>query len=891
MQKSMLAAAFLLPLLVLIPFSAYAQTKSPPITELHVSGMTISDDGMAVYVVDGTGITRLALSSAFDITSATEQSRQAIPSSTIFSIQAVAISNDGSRIFIGNNVFSGPEVVQVPVMADRSISTPNNPPSCCDFRSSGMTISRDGMWLLVGGDGNGLRSYQLGTPFDISTGVTQNSTSTQPRSFTGMSISNDGMSLFTLSGSSVNQYALSTPYVASSINITPVDTFQIEISGFSGRDMDFSSDGMNMYVLDTNNDEVVHQYPLTAAFTLPGATSDTTPPTVTISSEQVDDGGVTDEDTITLIATFDEAITGSTFTPSDVTVTGDSDHDVDRVQRLSDLRYEIDIAHDDEDPNIAVSIAANKFADLNGNTNTAASNTFRYGFQFDLPADTTPPTVTITASDGTNDLANGATTSASLITFTVQFSADVTGFEDTDIVLSGTADGGNPRIVLGTFTPVNAAQYTFNVIRGFSDGTILVSIGAGAASSVSGSIESLAATPFTVTIGTDNTPPTVTISSDQVNEGEVTNIDPITLIATFDEAIDATTFTTSDVTVDGDAPHTVLSIRPQGPSVFHILIEHDDDDINIDVFIASGMFDDLNGNTNTAASNTFEYGFQINLPPADTTPPTVTISSEQVDDGGVTDADPLTLIATFDEPIDISTFRPSDIIAAGDATHSVLTPIRAVSELRYEIDIEHDDEDPNIAVSIAANMFDDLNGNTNTAPSNTFQYGFQFVLPPVDTTPPTIILPIIPAQHAVNEAISLQFGLVSGVAADYTLAGAPASAAITSGGAFTWTPAATGNFEFDVVATSTGGTDIEPVTLRIVNTVRPFTLNNTLVSDQIFENTTVVNPTSVDFSKNGTLMFVTELDDGDITQYSTSGTPFDLETRLATSTAPLCAAP
>ena len=352
--------------------------------------------------------------------------------------------------------------------------------------------------------------------------------------------------------------------------------------------------------------------------------ADTTSPTVTLSSEQVDEGGVTDEDTITFIAEFNEPINAATFTRSDVTVTGDSAHEVDRVQLLSELRYEIDIGHGDEDPNIAVSIASGKFDDLNGNTNTAASNTFRYGFQFDLPP-------------------------------------------------------------------------------------------------------------------ADTTPPTVTISSDQVNEGEVTNIDPITLIATFDEAIDATTFRPSDVTVDGDAPHAVLSITPQSPSVYHILIEHDDDDINIDVFIASGKFDDLNGNTNTAASNTFQYGFQINLPPVDTTPPTVTISSDDVDAGGITDEDTIMLIATFDEAIDATTFTPSDVTVTGDATHDV-DLIQRQSDLRYAITITHGDEDPNIAVSIATNRFDDLNGNTNTAPSNTFQYGFQFDLPPADTTPPTVTI-------------------------------------------------------------------------------------------------------------------------------------------------------
>ena len=307
MQKSMVAA-FLLPLLVLIPVSAYAQAQSPPLGENFPSGMTISDDGTEVYVVDNTGIIRLDLSSAFDITSATVHPRQPFTSATTFSVQAVAISNDGNRIFLGTSTFSAPEVVQVPVMADRSIATPSNPPNCCEFRTSGMTISRDGMWLITGGDGNGIASYELSTAFDISSGVTQNSTSAQPASFSGASISNDGTSLFTINAATVRQYALSTPYVVSSINTTPVDTFDIGISGFIARDMDFSSDGRNMYVLDSGND-LVYQYTFADPFTLIIA-----PPTPTITANDgtndLVNGGATSSSSLTFTVQFSEDVTG-----------------------------------------------------------------------------------------------------------------------------------------------------------------------------------------------------------------------------------------------------------------------------------------------------------------------------------------------------------------------------------------------------------------------------------------------------------------------------------------------------------------------------------------------------------------------------------------------------
>ena len=645
MQKSMVAA-FLLPLLVLIPVSAYAQAQSPPLGENFPSGMTISDDGTEVYVVDNTGIIRLDLSSAFDITSATVHPRQSFTSATTFGVQAVAISNDGNRIFLGTNTFSAPEVVQVPVLASRSIGTPSNPPNCCEFRAAGMTISRDGMWLITGGDGPGIASYELSTAFDISSGVTQNSTSAQPASFHGASISNDGTSLFTINGATVRQYALSTPYVVSSINTTPVDTFDIGISGFIARDMDFSSDGTEMYVLDSGND-LIYQYPLAAPFTL-------------------------------------------------------------------DIR---------------------------------------------MPD---PPDVTITASDGTNDLANGTATSSSSLTFTVQFSEDVTGFADTDIVLSGTADGGNPRIVAGSFTEVNAAQYTFEVIRGFSVGTVIISIDAGAASSVSGGIDSLAAPTFTAIIGPDNTPPTVTISSTQVTESTVTNLVTANFTATFSEPIDASTFTAGDISASGDSSsHSVMNIERENDITYDFQVVHSAADQNISIFVLSGSFEDVNGNANAAASESFQYDF-ANAP----------------------------------------------------------------------------------------------------------------VTPPAGTMPPVIILPIIQSQYVINEELSLQFGQVSGrPAAEFTFPGSPPLAAETNTGSFIWTPNAAGTFSFNVTATNTGGSDTEPIILRVVNSITPFVAGE-LAPDATFDRPFGDDPNAIQFSNDGLHMFVLESADSDITRYTTI-TPFD----------------
>ena len=314
------------------------------------------------------------------------------------------------------------------------------------------------------------------------------------------------------------------------------------------------------------------------------------------------------------------------------------------------------------------------------------------------------------------------------------------------------------------------------------------------ASSVS---NSLAADPFTATFAmADTTPPTVVISSNDVMDGGITTEDFITLIATFDEPLTAGTFTTSDVTVD-DGDHEVLSVTQQAsPLEYHIVIEHDLGDPNIEVSIDPGMFTDLSGNTNTAASNTFQYGFQT------AGVPTVVITSTDVSPGGTTTDMTAIFIASFNVPIEGSTFTASDITVTGTSNHIVLS-VQRENDLRYNFRVLHADDDAGIVLSIGANSFSDRLGTFNTAASNSYQYNY--------VIPPTIILPIIESQYVTNEEISLQFGQVSGrPAAEFTLGGAPASATITAGGAFTWTPDTAGIFSFNVIATNTDGSDTEP---------------------------------------------------------------------------------
>lgn len=101
--------------------------------------------------------------------------------------------------------------------------------------------------------------------------------------------------------------------------------------------------------------------------------------------------------------------------------------------------------------------------------------------------DTTPPTVTINQATGQAD-----PTGTSPINFTVIFSEAVTGFDSTDVTLSGTA-GATTATVTGSGTAYNVA------VSGMTqNGTVIANIAAGRATDAAGN-------PNTASTSTDNT--------------------------------------------------------------------------------------------------------------------------------------------------------------------------------------------------------------------------------------------------------------------------------------------------------------------------------------------------------------------------------------------------
>ena len=210
----------------------------------------------------------------------------------------IAFSSDGTKMFVvgwQKNAVIEYEL-STPFDAstrtwvdDTSISEQEDSPTDIAFSSDGTRM------FVIGDEGDDVNEYALSTPFDASTRTFVDATSIQSQETlpTGIAFSSDGTRMFVIgdAGDDVNEYALSTPFDASTR--TFVDVTQISEQETFPTGIVFSSDGTRMFVIGDEGDDV-NEYALSAPFdastrTFVDATSiqsqETLPTGITFSSD------------------------------------------------------------------------------------------------------------------------------------------------------------------------------------------------------------------------------------------------------------------------------------------------------------------------------------------------------------------------------------------------------------------------------------------------------------------------------------------------------------------------------------------------------------------------------------------------------------------------------
>jgi hypothetical protein len=245
----------------------------------------------------------------------------------------------------------------------------------------------------------------------------------------------------------------------------------------------------------------------------------------------------------------------------------------------------------------------------------AANNVSAPSGVLSVTIDTMGPIVTINQA-----ATQGDPTSTSPINFTAVFSESVSGFTGADVAISGTA-GGTKTVNL----TCGSNTYCVEVSGMTTGGTVIATIAAGVATDAAGNTNTAStSTDNSVQFNLpDTTRPSVTINQ-AATQADPTSTSPINFTAVFSESVSG--FTGTDVTISGTAGGTKTVTVAGGPSSYTVAVSGMTSSGTVSATIGAGVAQDAAGNTNTASTST-DNSVQFNADTADTTPPTVSITS------------------------------------------------------------------------------------------------------------------------------------------------------------------------------------------------------------------------------------------------------------------------
>jgi len=314
------------------------------------------------------------------------------------------------------------------------------------------------------------------------------------------------------------------------------------------------------------------------------------------------------------------------------------------------------------------------------------------------------PVISTTASDPTD---------TSPIPFTVTFNEAVTGFINTDVVVTGGTRSGFTNQTPNTV-------WAFNVTPS-GNGMIQVDLATGAANDFAGN-PSVAAS---YSLEFFSPRPTVSLSSSAGGSGDLTNVDPIPIAVQFSTAV--TGFDPigepSDVTIvngnltnfqdAGDGINFSFDVEPTVPAG------------TIEVTVNENAANDgVNGN--------FDATFEIDY---DGVPPMVLSAHPQLPDWTVpTNTDSIVFTVTFSEPVTGFTQASVSAIPPVDGTATAGAPVDLGNGDVYTVEVSNITGDGQLFFLINPGTIQDAAGNLMVLQHFTDQ-------PPlIDNTPPVITL-------------------------------------------------------------------------------------------------------------------------------------------------------
>jgi hypothetical protein len=446
-----------------------------------------------------------------------------------------------------------------------------------------------------------------------------------------------------------------------------------------------------------------------------------TAPTVTINQHADLTRDPTNSDTIYFTVVFSERVTG--FTKDDVVLDGTAGSlfvkDVTAVG-TDGTTYTVAVkGMSNSGGTVIATIPAGVAQDELGNLNEASTSTDNQ-----VIFDNVKPKVTVSQAPNQDD-----TTQDSPIRFRVVFDEDIgTSFTKSDVTVSGTANAKTVNVIPVAGT--NNTTYTVEVSGMTGSGTVIVTLGQGAAQDRAGNFSDASTTGSTT--DTDNKVnytqgPTVTVQQASGQADPATDTSTINYTVTFGESVsdfgDA-----GDVVVTSSVGDELTWTVTGSGTTYNVAVKGMRHDGTVTVTVPAGVAHNSLGLANFASTtdkdNVVTY----------VTTPTVTINQK---DGQLDPTDQLTLYYTvkFSEPV--TDFVSSDVTITGTAPWMKDSEgkdikdvtVTKVDDTTYTVAVKGMAGSGTVIARILANTVTDVAGHSNTGDSTSTDNSISYTTP------------------------------------------------------------------------------------------------------------------------------------------------------------------
>lgn len=285
----------------------------------------------------------------------------------------------------------------------------------------------------------------------------------------------------------------------------------------------------------------------------------------------------------------------------------------------------------------------------------AASNTSIPSVAFAVTIDTIDPTVTINQDPGQPDPTAGTT-----VNFAVVFSEAVTGFDDTDITVGGTA-GATTANVTGSGTTYNVA------VTGMTGpGTITASVNAGAVTDVAGNT-STASTSTDNEVSYDDSIPTVT--SIVRADADPSNAATVNYTVTFSETVTGVNATDFSLAAGSIADAVITSVTGSG-TIYTVAVDTGTGDGTVQLNLADddSIINSLSVPLGGAGTGNGSSTGQIYT--IDKTGSSVTTITSSLANGSYRVGQVIPITVTFDEVVTVTGTPELTLNSGGSATYN-----------------------------------------------------------------------------------------------------------------------------------------------------------------------------------------------------------------------------